>query len=239
MKISREVLDVLRRLGLSKYEANAYVALVGLSTGTATEIANIAGIPETSAYRALNGLVQKGFAEVSLGRPIIYRAVRPKQIKDKIIKHLENAFFSLEEIYGSIEKEITPEIIYTIRGKEKVYAKIKEIIENAKAKILISAPWEFIKVISPILKTVNKSVLLEIITDSYPEGTFSESVKIRLDFPLFAVDLAVDSSYSLIALPDLSVAGLSDNPLVAQHFEQFLNLRWLHAKDIVDKKNKK
>ncbi|MCD6483591.1 MAG: hypothetical protein J7L47_00610 [Candidatus Odinarchaeota archaeon] len=43
MKISREVLDILRRLGLSKYEANAYVALVGLSTGTATEIANIAG----------------------------------------------------------------------------------------------------------------------------------------------------------------------------------------------------
>ena len=72
MKISSEILDILRRLGLSKYEANAYVALVGLSTGTATEIANMAGIPETSAYRALNGLVQKGFAEVSLGLSLIH-----------------------------------------------------------------------------------------------------------------------------------------------------------------------
>ena len=232
MKISSEILDVLRRLGLSKYESSAYVALVGLSTGTATEIANIAGIPETSAYRTLNGLVQKGFAEVSLGRPIIYRAVRPKQIKEKIIDQLEATFQELEKTYGTIEKEISPEIIYTIRGKEKVYEKISEILSNAKTKIIISAPWKFIEIIIPILKTIDNNVALKIITDTHPqEIVFSSSAKIKFDFPLFAVDLAVDSSFSLIALPDLSVAGLSDNPLVAQHFEQFLNLRWLHAKD--------
>lgn len=234
MKISSEILDVLRRLGLSKYESNAYVALVGLSAGTATEVANVSDIPETSAYRALNSLVQKGFAEVSLGRPITYRAVKPELIKERIIKQLEDAFLALEDMYGTIEREVTPEIIYTIRGKDKIYAKVKELIENANTQILMSAPWEFIKSIQAILKNVSKSVILKIITDSYPENIFSGNVEIRLDFPLFAVDLAIDSSFSIIALPDLSVSGLSDNPLVAQHFEQFLDLRWTHARKIED-----
>ena len=237
MKISSEILEVLRRLGLSKYESNAYVALVGLSAGTATEVASISGIPETSAYRALNSLVQKGFAEVSLGRPITYRAVKPELIKDKIIKQVEDAFLALEDMYGAIEREITPEIIYTIRGKDKVYTKVKELIENASTQILMSAPFEFVKSIQSILKKVRKNVTLKIITDNYPESIFSRNVEIRLDSPLFAVDLAIDSSFSLIALPDLSVSGLSDNPLVAQHFEQFLALRWTHARKVKEEKD--
>ncbi len=67
-----QIASVLGNLGLSNYEARAYVALILRTHATAEEVAELAMIPRTSAYKALQSLVSKGFAQETDGRPAIY-----------------------------------------------------------------------------------------------------------------------------------------------------------------------
>ncbi|MCI4328294.1 MAG: hypothetical protein L3J86_01805, partial [Thermoplasmata archaeon] len=58
----RRAVEVLGKVGLTTYEARAYIALVARGVGDATTIAQTARIPRTSAYKVLESLAEKGYA---------------------------------------------------------------------------------------------------------------------------------------------------------------------------------
>ncbi|CAI9832505.1 MAG: TrmB family transcriptional regulator [Nitrosopumilus sp.] len=67
----------LEEFGLSRYEAQAYVALVTRGTVPAGELAYHAGVPRTKIYPTLQKLEGKGLAVISRGRPVTCTAVSP------------------------------------------------------------------------------------------------------------------------------------------------------------------
>ena len=67
----RRAVEVLGRVGLTVYEARAYIALVARGIGDAASLAHAAGIPRTSAYKVLESLVEKGYAKPTGGKPIL------------------------------------------------------------------------------------------------------------------------------------------------------------------------
>jgi HTH-type transcriptional regulator, sugar sensing transcriptional regulator len=66
-------------LGLTGYEASAYVALIRRGDATASEVARIAELPRQRIYDVLDGLVAQGFATVKPGRPARYTAAAPEE----------------------------------------------------------------------------------------------------------------------------------------------------------------
>jgi sugar-specific transcriptional regulator TrmB len=64
-------------LGLTGYEATAYVALTRRERATGAEVARLAGLPRQRIYDVLDGLVARGLATVEPGRPAHYTAVAP------------------------------------------------------------------------------------------------------------------------------------------------------------------
>ena len=66
-------------LGLTGYEASAYVALIRRGDATASEVARIASLPRQRIYDVLDGLVAQGFATVKPGRPAQYTAAAPEE----------------------------------------------------------------------------------------------------------------------------------------------------------------
>jgi sugar-specific transcriptional regulator TrmB len=64
-------------LGLTGYEANAYVALTRRERATGAEVARLAGLPRQRIYDVLDALVARGVATVEPGRPARYAAVPP------------------------------------------------------------------------------------------------------------------------------------------------------------------
>ncbi|EQD39606.1 Transcriptional regulator TrmB, partial [mine drainage metagenome] len=66
----RRAVETLERVGLTRYEAQAYIALVARGVGDATAIAQAATIPRTSAYKVLDSLAAKGYAQPTGGKPI-------------------------------------------------------------------------------------------------------------------------------------------------------------------------
>jgi sugar-specific transcriptional regulator TrmB len=73
--IARHLAD----LGLTGYEASAYVALTRRGEATASEVAIIAELPRQRIYDVLEGLVGKGFATMKPGRPVRYTAASPDE----------------------------------------------------------------------------------------------------------------------------------------------------------------
>lgn len=67
----------LREMGLSEYEANAYVSLLQQGTSPAKDVAASADIPQSRVYDVLDSLESKGFVKVQPGRPKQFGSVEP------------------------------------------------------------------------------------------------------------------------------------------------------------------
>lgn len=66
-------------IGLSRYEACAYLAMVGGDHATAVEVAERASVPRQRIYDVLVALCSKGLIEIREGRPARY-SVKPPAI---------------------------------------------------------------------------------------------------------------------------------------------------------------
>jgi len=88
------ILQWMRLLGLTPYEAKAYHALVEYGEMTAREISHLSGIPYSKAYEVLSRLQEKGFVEVQKARPMVFKAVAPQDALERYGRHLLR---SLEE----------------------------------------------------------------------------------------------------------------------------------------------
>ena len=67
----------LRGVGLTAYEARAYLVMVGHPRFKALELATRASVPRQKIYEVLDSLVEKGFAQISQERTKLFSAVEP------------------------------------------------------------------------------------------------------------------------------------------------------------------
>ncbi|EMA45555.1 TrmB family transcriptional regulator [Halobiforma nitratireducens] len=85
--------ELLAELGLSSYEARAYVALARGGTMTADEVADAADVPTGRVYDVLNSLVDRSLARADDGRPRTYVHVEPDEavnrLKQRRVEELE------------------------------------------------------------------------------------------------------------------------------------------------------
>ncbi len=222
------LVDPLRRLGLTEYEARAYISLAELGPSTPRDVAQRARIPYPSAYDALKTLVSKGWAEAAASRPTIYTPRAPKVIGIETITGLREAFGQLDRIYRDVSSR-TPraEIIYTVVGRDRVLKKMFEMLDRAEKTVTIVLPWNS-KLNSSVLRRLQdlerRKVEVRLMTDS--SEARSSIRKARLRRPVLAIDLLVDENEALIGLLDYSACGWVENRFIAAHFREFLNLMW-------------
>jgi len=141
-----ELVARLRNLGLSSYEAKAYLVLVKNDVMTSTEIAKEARIPQPRVYDVLKGLEEKGLVMVSEGRPRLYRAEDPRVALKRLIEDVERRLKEeyaqtitlIENVLGR-EKKSTSEEIWKIESLQKIKSKLIDLIESAEHELLISA----------------------------------------------------------------------------------------------------
>jgi len=133
-----ENITTLKGLGLTMYEAQAYVTLTSLISSNATEIAEKSEIPRSKIYDVLKGLVKKNFIDVEGGRPLTYTVKSPVEVlsreKDRINDEIDDAITRLTYIYENGMSQVQAPI-WRIYGVEKIIAQELEIIKRAKTSI--------------------------------------------------------------------------------------------------------
>ena len=122
---------VLKKLGLTMYEAQVYVTLTSLISSTATEISEKSGIPRSKIYEVLKGLVQKEYVDVEDGRPLTYNVRSPVEVlsreKTRLNEQIDDTISSLTYVYENGMSQVQAPI-WRIYGVEIIISREIEII---------------------------------------------------------------------------------------------------------------
>ncbi len=137
----------LEEFGLSKYEAQAYVALVARGTISAGELAYYSEIPRTKIYPTLLKLENKKLAIISKSKPIMCTAIAPEDAFDGIIHEQINKVNAMNTLVSNLKK--ASEESRKSRGSEEkryfhisannVVTQLQTMVEGSKSSIKIIA----------------------------------------------------------------------------------------------------
>ena len=144
--VNNEILGGLEELGLSKYEASAYYNLLGKGMISATEIAYYSNLPRTKIYFILKKLEKKNLVFINYQKPLMFRALSPKDSFDNILSKYENRIKSLKKIIELLqqinEKGLKNKGIeekrYLVLNQFSTDSKIIELLKNTNESIDIS-----------------------------------------------------------------------------------------------------
>ena len=128
MTAASNLREPLRRVGLTAYESEAYLALLSKRELTAEDVARQTSIPITRVYGTLEQLMQKGFARIIQSRPKRFHAVPPVEAKREYLTHLRQDFeqnlLGVEEVMRIMQRQVEP--IYV---KSHLQVKAEDLLE--------------------------------------------------------------------------------------------------------------
>ena len=118
---------LLKGIGLTMYEAQAYVTLTALISATAVEISEKSKIPRSKIYDVLKKL-----------RPLIYTVKSPVEVltreKERLDRNIEDSITRLTNVYENGMSQVQAPI-WRIYGVEKIINQEVEIIKRSKTSV--------------------------------------------------------------------------------------------------------
>lgn len=242
--------ELLKVLGLNKYEINAYLTLLRLGVSTAYRVSKESGVPFGRIYDILDRLTMKGLVTRELGRPKKFTATEPevalKTLLDKKDVEWNNAKKKLEKLIKVLRTaEVPEEPIMIIKSKEAFYGKLREYFENSKKELLqIGGPLataeygiEISRVTKKMIERGVKSHLIVSINKENEKNVkryLRAGVEIR-DYPIHGLRMLImDEKYTILTLVDPSlpyerVTISIENKIFAKAMKQFYILLWEKA----------
>ena len=133
----------LEEFGLSKYEAQAYVALITKGTISASEVAYYSNLPRTKVYPTLLKLEKKKIVIISKSKPIMCTAIAPEDAFDEIIQEQINRINAMNSLITKLKQ--LSEDSKKARGSEEkryfhlaqnyVFKQFQSMIDGSKTSI--------------------------------------------------------------------------------------------------------
>ncbi len=139
----------LAQLGLTSYEAKAYLTLIRRESFTAAQVARQSGLPRQRIYDVLASLVEKGLAVARPGNVVKYSATPPESAVELMLSaHREN-LESMEHRAREMASDLKPayeagqansdplEFIEVLRDKRAINERFAELQASVKREILV------------------------------------------------------------------------------------------------------
>jgi HTH-type transcriptional regulator, sugar sensing transcriptional regulator len=221
----RRAVAVLGQVGLTDYEARAYIALVARGIGDAAAIAQAAGIPRTSAYKVLESLAQKNYAQPAGGKPLLFKPRRPLEVAESLKGSIQEVFEKLEALHDIAAEHGEPQLVYLLNGHEKVIGKIAELLDQSTKSFILTTPQ-----VADLRDELGKKFAhavkrgVEVTFVTAPLQKIPEGVRLIPRNNLLATEVLADNQHALLAGPNLDAAGFTDNPILTAHLQQFLEI---------------
>lgn len=150
------MIEKLKYLGFTDYEAKVFIALLKGSLMSASEIADDAKIRRTDVYNILKSFVEKGYSnEIETNSILKYELIDPDIILDKLERRinakrqkeldtLKETFKELKPLHRTKESDSVKRVnIELIRGyNQHRETKFLELLNNAKKEILFMVKLE-------------------------------------------------------------------------------------------------
>ncbi|WP_186525968.1 TrmB family transcriptional regulator [Leekyejoonella antrihumi] len=237
---------VLGELGLTSYEAKAYLALLQRESFTAAELARQAHIPRQRIYDVVAGLMQQGLAMQRPGVSVTYAAVSPDVALDGLMMRHRQALDSLSEraggavgdlrslwSQGQVEKAPMA-YIEMLRDTSVLSARFHDLQISATTSMLVMSKPPYVATDNAIgldatrriaagggeVRCCYESSLLEnekMVKETVEFVAAGEDARIVDDIPLKMV--LVDHSRALFSLTDPVAGALTSTNILVEHPE--------------------
>jgi sugar-specific transcriptional regulator TrmB len=154
----------LVRLGLTLYEARAYVALVRRDASTPAEIARLASVPRPRIYDVLESLVGKGLAADRPGRTAKFVATPPERVASRLVQAHRDRVAALEADARDLVDELRAayqdgrrhtdplDYIEVIRSPEAVATRFNDLQASVEHEMLVFSK-------APVAVSVDENVV--------------------------------------------------------------------------------
>lgn len=137
----------LRELGLTEYQAKAYMALVRLGKGTAAQLAKVTDVPRNKLYPVMQQLNQLGIVETLLGEAQVFRplpidrflAERLQAMRTRV-EDLDRSRADLAAMFLPASEPLEPAAAgYRLyHGRANTVDQLREALRAARSDVLLA-----------------------------------------------------------------------------------------------------
>lgn len=209
--IDSDLSGSLEEFGLSKYEARAYLTMIGKGSLAVSEIAYYANLPRTKVYQTIKKLEKKKLAVISKQKPLICSAIPPDEAFTEIVNLHDSRVKNMRKIVNSLQKindesqrpKGSEERRYFILDANSTLEKIDSLIAESRSSVTASLDAWGLRLVSQckssVLKALTAGVRLRMILGSQCIGNenvfqLPEGIELRTAEVLSNL-IIIDSSY--------------------------------------------
>lgn len=138
-----DVISQLKDVGMSGYEAKAYLAL--LQAGTPVngyEVAKRSGVPRSTVYETLSKLVARGAAfevrDGSSNGSTAYLALPAESLLSRLRRQFDTRMAALSTSLPEVVAPVDASLMHNIRGRPNVIERARGLIDSATEDLFVS-----------------------------------------------------------------------------------------------------
>ncbi|WP_226006884.1 TrmB family transcriptional regulator [Natrinema salinisoli] len=170
-----ELVEILEDAGLSPYQADAFVTLLGLGSASATDIAQASDVPDPRIYDVLRGLEEKGYIETYEQDSLHARAHDPADVLADLRSRANRFETAADEIEDRWSRpDIEEHKVSIVKRLDTVLTRADELIRSATNQVQIGLTPPQFDDLSPALEEAHengvdiKICLFPILSDESP-----------------------------------------------------------------------
>ena len=154
MTNQNDIINRLSKLGMSGYEAKAYVALVTASRPlNGYEVAKLSGVPRSTVYETLGKLVARGaaFEARSSSDAVSYLPLPPNSLLARMSAEFNDSLDALREDLPRMAAPQEAHLIHNIVDREALLERAADVIREARRDLFVSVWPEEHDELRPVL----------------------------------------------------------------------------------------
>lgn len=133
-------IELLQQIGLNKYEAEAYYALLARGPLTGYEVGKYSQVPGSRSYEILERLTEKGLALVQPGDPPRYSAQEPGVVFERFRATMETTLTTLAASLAALARVDRMGEFWVVRGQQNILAQVSSMISSAQETLDLKLP---------------------------------------------------------------------------------------------------
>lgn len=151
-----QVVEQLQALGMSAYEAKAYVALVEAGEPlNGYEVAKRSGVPRSTVYEVLGKLVARAAAyELASdgGAAVEYLPLSPTMLLGRFRRQADATADALESAFAALRAPAQARLMHTLSGRDELVERSLDVITSAAVDVFVSVWPDELNVLRPALR---------------------------------------------------------------------------------------
>lgn len=128
----------LQSLGMTEWEARAYLALLEEAPASGYAVAKRSGVPRAKVYEVLASLVNKGAIHLSRTEPQLYGPLPPSELIERLRAQMTQRLDAAEAAMADYAAQVgTNSVIWDIQGRSEIVERARRLIRAAHRRILL------------------------------------------------------------------------------------------------------